>query len=416
MDTAYQLSDTIMNVDKEPQNGTVIKRECDVITTDLLANDVEPNSYYQEWVNTFKKPEKTDLIRVAYVDSGNQVPDIVYLPAAIGISIGRICGLSGMMTYKLGRIFPLVFYIMLVWLAVSVLPFCNSMTGMTGLSLIALQQASSASYDAIINGVIILFVSLCVALAYGNVGKKNKLYIFLTLLSALLIVTVKGGVYIPVLMLLILPVERSAKAGNSLLKTKYIIGGSCAVIVACLLVFRRFYALLNTILSTGDVRGGDGYTLSYAFKHPALIVYIFVRTIFNKGEVCIRGMFGGMLGWHNISVSWIFIMPLCCGMFLLIHSENERPPAKKSFKAVCIAVTFITTILIMLAMLFSETKMGKPNIWGLQGRYLIPVEAVLLMALSTSMITVNHNQKQKIIFAMLTIQAVAMLEIVALII
>ena len=430
MDTAYQLANTLMRVDKEPQNGTILKRECDIIATDLLAYDVESNSYYQEWNNTLKNAENTELKRVAYVDSGNQVPDVVYLPSAIGIIIGRLIGSSGMMTYQLARIVPLLCYIMLIWFSIRLLPFCNSMTGMAGLSLIALQQAASASYDCIINGTMILFISSCLMLAYrksdrkqySTLSKRDKYIIIINIailiIASLLIATVKGGVYLPLLLLLILPISRNCKNNYyfSNIKVFLTVFGIVVVIAATVLMCIRFKPMFEIILSDSAFKGAEGYTLSYAFRHPTAILYMIWRTIIKQGDTYVRGLFGGMLGWHNIKVSWLFIIPLLIGLVMLIHAEGERPVSYKFYRVLAFVIFGTVIILIMLALLFSETKMGKETIWGLQGRYAIPVEILILSAISTPMVNVKKDQAVKIIFSLFAIEVFALLEVVAMII
>ena len=420
MDTAYQISNDILRSDKEPQDETILKRKCDVITAELLANDVETNSYYQEWFNTFKKPEGEELIRVLYVDVGDQVPDVVYYPAAIGITIGRLSGASGMMTYQLARLMSLLVYIILVWMAIRILPFCNSLTGMVALSLIALQQAASASYDSMINGAIILFVSLCLRFAYDkddNMSAKSvkTVYMVLTFALAVFIMTIKGGVYTPILLLLIIPVVRDCRyiLGGKKHMRKYILALAIAgVLIAAFAVF-RFYPLFKSVLSGGELNGEEGYTLSYAVKHPLAVVYIYWRTILKNGDTYLRGLFGGILGWHNIKVSWLIIVPLIIGHLLLVHVEDERPLSTRSYRALSVGISFIVIVLVMSALFFCETKRGRATIWGIQGRYFIPIESLLLSSLVSPMIKVDKLQADRIIYVMCIFETFAMIEIVS---
>lgn len=413
MDTAYQLSNTIMRVDKEHQEGTVLKRECDIVTSDLLANDVESNSYYQLVNNTFKKPVNTSLKRVAYVDSGNQVPDIVYLPAALGITVGRIAGASGMMTYQLARVISLLVYILLVWLAVKLTPFCNTVTAMAGISLIALQQGASASYDAVINGVIMLFTAVALATIYANRETPNKLYIVLLIVTALLIVTVKGGVYIPALLLLMLLFKEFIRKNGSKKKSirRMIITLAVVIVAAISAAILKFYPVVKSLLESTEVHGGERYTLSEVISHPLAVLYMYWRTIMKSGETYLRGMFGGMLGWHNIKVSWIFMLPVIVGVWLLVHVENERPPRDRSYKVIAILAPCMVVALVMLAMLFAETTITASTIWGIQGRYFVPIIPLMMSAFSTPIITVGREKSARIIYTMIISEMLAAMQI-----
>ena len=413
MDTAYQLANAIMRVDKEPQEGTILKRECDIITSDLLANDVESNSYYQLWFNSMKASNDTALKRVDYVDSGNQVPDIVYLPAAIGICLGRIMGASGIMTYQIARIMSLIVFIFLAWLAIRIIPFCNELLAMVATSMIVLQQAASASYDAMINGILLLFIAVCMQLAYGGRQKYKKIYVILLLLMAVFIAVVKGGVYIPVLLLVLLIFQNKRK-NNSVNKysVKHIFAAVAGLFIVIGLALMKFYPVIIMMIEGGELKGGERYNIAYVLKHPLAILYTFWRTVIKNGEKYIRGVFGGVLGWHNIEISWIFILPIVVGLLLLINVEQERPPQKRSYKITVLGISFLTIILIMFAMLFAETKIGKATIWGIQGRYFIPVEMLLLTSLQSTMVNVSKEKAARIEWTMYIIEAVALLQVV----
>lgn len=405
MDTAYQLSNKLMRVDKEPQEGTVLKRECDIVTSDLLANDVESNSYYQMWVKTFQKPDSTTLVRVSYVDSGIQVPDIFYLPAAIGITIGRLLNVSGMMTYQLARLMSLLIYVIMMWFAVKMIPFCNTLLAMLSVSMIALQQAASASYDAMINGVIFLFISVCLRLAYGN--DKKKRYIVALIVLAMLIAMVKGGVYIPILFLALLIFKK--QSGKRLNYKKIALIGLGVVALLGLMVW-KFYPILNNILKDG-YNNGECYTPAYIIKHPLDVVYVYWRTIIGSGEKLLRGVFGGVLGWHNIVVSWIFMLPIIVCLLLLIHVENQRPPVDRKYKAVSITISVVVIALVMCSMMLTITKAGSASIYGIQGRYFTPVLVPILSCLSTKTVNLSRYKTNYVVMTYLFVELLALIEV-----
>ena len=105
------------------ESGTIYKRRCDVEMSDMLANGLESNSYFQLMTDTFHRAEDTELMEVGYVDSTNLVPGIVYIPSALGISLGRILGLSAMFTLQMARVFNLICFVLLAWAAVRMIPF-----------------------------------------------------------------------------------------------------------------------------------------------------------------------------------------------------------------------------------------------------------------------------------------------------
>ena len=67
----------------------------------MLSNGLETNSYYQLLFHSFEFASDTDLIEISYVSTSSLVPAVVYVPAAIGLSIGRLLHLSPMLTFQL---------------------------------------------------------------------------------------------------------------------------------------------------------------------------------------------------------------------------------------------------------------------------------------------------------------------------
>ena len=83
LDTAYKYSNQILFVQSTDTPGTIYKRECDARLSEMLANGLESNSYYQLLYHTFERPSDTQMVQVSYIDGTNLVPGIVYLPAAL---------------------------------------------------------------------------------------------------------------------------------------------------------------------------------------------------------------------------------------------------------------------------------------------------------------------------------------------
>ena len=134
LDTAYKYSNKILFVEDTGNPGTIYKRRCDVEMSDMLANGLESNSYFQLMTDTFHRAEDTELMEVGYVDSTNLVPGIVYIPSALGISLGRILGLSAMFTLQMARVFNLICFVLLAWAAVRMIPFGKNVLAMTALA------------------------------------------------------------------------------------------------------------------------------------------------------------------------------------------------------------------------------------------------------------------------------------------
>ncbi len=411
MDTAYKLSNDLLFVNDSEEQGVIMKRHCDVIMSDMLANGVESNSYYQLLENTFEKPENTELVMVNYVDSSNLVPDFIFLPTAIGISIGRLLGLSAMLTLQLGRICNLIVFVLLVWVAINRIPYGKNVMAALGFTPIALQQAASASYDPVITGMIFLYAASVMRLAESEKGSKRD--VITVAIIVVLLALVKGGVYLPlVCLLLIIFAQNNVRKYLKGIKKRWIVVG---VGIACLAVVGLLYkfvmAMSALIITEIDETNLDSlYSLSYIIKHPLDVLYLYWNTLIKSGAGHFTGMLGGKLGWHDIQISWLLIIILFVSLILLVHVERDT--YKGSVKSrICIGASCLVSILlIMLSMLFACTTLGNTHIVGIQGRYYLPLAPLLFMISANSMMQVNHKQCYRIWFTLVFVNIMVALQ------
>lgn len=414
MDTAYKYSNMLLFIPDTGEEGKIYKRRCDVEMGDMLANDLESNSYYQLLERTLEKDENKELIAVSYVDTTNLVPGVFFLPAAVGISIGRILYMPAMLTFQLGRICNLIIFVLLVWYAVRIIPFGKNLFGMLGLLPIAIQQAASASYDAMINGIIFLFVAMCFKMEDRQSWNKRNLLILCLL--AVMIVSVKGGVYFPVLFLLCMPFKRKNK-GQTNKKVFYqrmilLAGGGIAIFSALLIKYMPTVKwILMSLTKTGE--GEDYYTLQYVLKHPLEVICLFWNTLMEIGDTHFRGMLGGMLSWHNVKVNWIFIIMLLIGLLLLSHVEGDRYYGGKKQKILLISAGMFSVLLIMASMMFACTTLNATHILGLQGRYYLALAPLAFLTVTTSMVHVKKEQCTNIWLTLMLTEMFIILEVIA---
>lgn len=411
MDTAYKLSNDLLFVEDSKEPGMIVKRHCDVVVGDMLANGVESNSYYQLLEHTFEKPENTELVTVSYVDSSNLVPDFIFLPTAIGISIGRLLGLSAMLTLQLGRICNLIVFILLVWFAIRKIPYGKNVMAAVGLTPIALQQAASASYDPVITGIIFLYIASVMRIAESK--KINKRDVVMVAIIVVLLALVKGGVYLPlVCLLLIIFAQNNVRQYLKGIKKRWIIA---SVGIACLAVaamLYKFMPVLSSLMITDiDETDLDSlYSLSYVLKHPVDLLYLYWNTFMESGAGHLAGMLGGKLGWHDIHMSWLLVIIWLISLIFLVHVEQDKYNGTTKSR-ICVGACCITSVLlIMLSMLFACTTLGNTHIVGIQGRYYLPLAPLLFMIVANSMIKIHDKQCQKIWFTLVGVNIMVVLQ------
>lgn len=420
IDTAYYYSNKMMFSSGNDTDNTIYKRKCDIIMKDMLVNGLESNSYYQLKSHFFEIPDDTELVEVSYVNTGHIVPDIVYIPTAIGISVGRLLHLSSLLTFFLGRLCNLVFFIILIYLSLQIIPFGKQVLGAVMLLPITMQQAASASYDPFITGIITLFLSLCFSLTYNPKIYKRQLAALAILM--LLIVFTKGGVYAPLCLLVLLIIKKHYQPKRGFRKSTLLkVGAGLAGLVLLFGIFlwKNSSVLLSIFAPAAASEAVDysatTYSLSYFYRHPAHIFYIFWRTLLTSTDDHLRSLLGGRLSWLDIKINWIFLIVLFICLLLLAHTTQDSFKGGVKTRLLIAGSCGISIFLVMLSMLFAYTTMDYDHIVGLQGRYYLALFCPLLLITKNSMIKVSQQQAQKILLTILLTNMLVIINAIVLI-
>ena len=129
-----------------------------------------------------------------------------HLPATVGIYIGIILGVPGYWVLQLGELFALAFYAYICYIALKLIPIKKTMMAWFMLFPMALQQASSINYDAVLIPMCYLYISYILYLKYN--AEEIKLNNTLILLTMWLLITyIKVPYVLLVLLVFLLPLE-----------------------------------------------------------------------------------------------------------------------------------------------------------------------------------------------------------------
>ncbi len=415
-DAAYYYSDLILRVPGTGHEGTIYKRSCDAVLQDSLANTLEGNHYYQLKKHFLESALDSELTEVPYTITSHIVPGFTYFPAAIGISFGRLLHLGAFSTFTLGRLFDLLVYVLLVSLSLRLMPFGRNLTAMICLLPISLQQAASASYDAVLMG--ILFLTGALFLSFWNKERLGRLDIIAaSVLSGLLAIS-KGGVYLPVLLLLgpvfIKRIQGYRNRGTAAGRTGIqhvrkawliVLCAFLAGIAAAGIYMLKFRLTMATILGQ-DANGGTEMTYGAGMfiRAPQKLIYMLWKTLIDVGDTHLRDLFGGRLSWLQVKTGWPFLLFLLIGVLLLVHTEEDRMSSSWREKAVLLLAASCVVLLVDLSMLLAYTVTSSSHIQGIQGRYYLPVFHLFLLGCTTDMVHVGKKQASIISFTMIFVE------------
>ncbi len=317
---------------------------------------------------------------------------VQYFPQLIGFYIGKVLNLNPYLIGILGRIFNLIFYIIIGYFSLKLVPKTKLFYLLILLSPNMLQCATTLSADAFTNSIFLLLVALILNKIFNKEGVTKKSQIILLLLSV--IISLCKIVYVPVVFLLLLIDYKKFKNGKKEKNTFVIV----TIIISCIvsLIWMNF---LNGVFDIAY----DQSDLQKAFVLSNIIEYfiIFIRTFSINFVKYIECLFVGTTMYHSqlempSLISFIYIVLVV----LALYNDSSKNNLKISQK---IFIGFISIIIIGLigtaiyvqctAQFFS---VGNPTIQGIQGRYFIPI--IIFLPLFIPKITNQLKLDNKILY------------------
>ncbi|XJZ28580.1 DUF2142 domain-containing protein [Bacillota bacterium Lsc_1132] len=332
-------------------------------------------------------PEKRIFIR----NYASSYPPTIYIPQAIGVTLGRILFHSPLMMMYLGRIFNLFAYLAIVYTALKIVPIKKNLFYILALLPMSINQASTLSGDSTIISSAFLFVAYVLYLAYGKVEKIKRKHVLTTIGIGIFIVVSKI-VYFPILLLFfIIPLRKFMDKKDFIKKLLFILVG-----------FTIPYLIWNWLnlanLSIPDVRTHAGVSpkeqISFIFTHPFEYAKILLDSFIKLGESKFLGMLGTVIAIYHYSTpnlviyTYLFLMIL----FGLVNNETDLEHSwRKIDKTLMVFIMLAVILLVYTALYVGFTPVGYPVVLGIQGRYFIPVAIFFFLSISNQQFIHKHK-------------------------
>ena len=395
--THFFQSYAVSNLDFKPhrfQNekytyyGSELPKSVFVATDDFLTDtagkpDVEFDTrLFGEYINQPLNPQVT-----AHEHNGSGYAPIVYLPQAIGITIGKIFNTSPLIMIWLGRLINLIVWVVLIYLAIKIIPFGKWAMAILALNPMAVFLSASLSADVVTTALAFLFFSIIASSLVSKSTLSTKTTITLVGLLVLLGLTKPTNILFGLLLLAI-----PWKSFVTLRKFWLICLGSIGIAIAVSLAW-NVVVVGEASQSTAQLqRPGVGIDsaaqLTGIVQQPLyfiktlLVNYVFV-TPGHYGNQVLQSTFG-RFGWLDTSLPLWTIALYILGLFLALIYQLGRGKRLSLFqKAVSLTILFGLCLANVLAMYLVYTPAGNSVIDGVQGRYFI-AGSVLLLGLFTA--------------------------------
>lgn len=325
---------------------------------------------------------------------------VAYIPQALGISLARLFHMNTIMVVYLGRLFNLLFFVGMTFLAMKRLPFGKEVLFGVALLPMTLHLSASFSYDVMILGCMFYLTAVCLDLAY----EKEKVHIKdVAVLAALMAAAGPCKLIYGVLMglCLLIPVRK--------------FGGWKPWWAAAACVFAAWglsMMLINgqTIVSYATETESvvpwaeeAGYSLTLLLHRPLQAVRMFYQTLLWQADYYHMTMIGAYLGNLDmvLDVPYLVVVMFTAGLFCLaVKKPGERQVMSVGNRVWVAVLCGLCAFAAMVSMLIAWTPLSSQVINGVQGRYFLPFLPVLLMAFKNDLIVLTKNGNRSILYLM----------------
>ena len=310
------------------------------------------------------------------------------LPAMLGIMMGKTLGLSGYVTFLLGRLFNAFYAVALIVLAVRLAPVGRNALMAVSLLPMCLHLFGSFSYDAANIGLGLLTTALLLRLHYGKDQVSLRLMVGFVLCATLL---APGKiVYVTIGLLgVLVPTSRfSSKRVAVCFKVATVL---VPVAFAALLGFTRVTTTLaghtTDAADTLDHRGkqsGTFYTLDDLIGHPVESVAFLLKSLVLRAPSYVGSLLGGSLGWFQQVIRapiWLDVLILLSLLLGVPRAEDDDRALSRTLRIGCLIASTLGILGIMLSMWTGWTFTTDEYIHGVQGRYFLPYAPGIMLVM-----------------------------------
>lgn len=319
----------------------------------------------------------TDSYELAYYSStAEPYLFFAYVVSGSGIFLGRVLHLPFFAQFYLGRIFNVLFSVLIIFLAIKLSGKYQKIFFAVGLIPVVLFQAASYSADMFTNAFALLSISL--TLFYRERKQRIGLKDMAILTTSYLLTFLSKIAYFPIaLLVFLLPKEQFESK-----KTSWVFKWGSLFVVFLGVLWCFLYAQAHGIVQWASTGINAKDQVLFILTHP--IQYLKVLwTTFNTGML---GLFNGatiLLGYcgdlGNVNYFLVLIF-----LILALASCYQAPRLNgkdKFWLFLCIGGCVLVSI---TSLYVTFTPVGNSTVLGYQGRYLLPVLAMVLLLFSSS--------------------------------
>jgi uncharacterized membrane protein len=291
----------------------------------------------------------------------------LYLPQITAIRITQLFSDKVYVWFYSARVLNALVAILLVFVALRIAKTHQLLLLVPAVLPMSLYQISSVSSDAMIIGLSIVFVALCIRFV-----DTDGLVIRAALVVCLCLLVWGKPVHLPMGLLLLAPYSRLGWRRAIAFCAAAMAVAAAGEIWWSYLV-RHFFAL-----GSREALGHDpAVQMHFAIAHPILMAKVILETLWYDGTLITFDLIGNF-GWGSLALpAWLYTFAIGTGLAILLCILINL--SRDDFAR--LALVSLTAAGLLFAVLMAAfilwTPVGHEKVYLVQGRYLLPVLAVL---------------------------------------
>ena len=368
-------------------------------------------SYEYVYDNLTSKVEEEGITPISNVWAVSDF-DGVYMMGALGIKVSHMLNLGYVPSMYLGRLFNLLFFALCLFFAIKITPVGKNVFMALSFFPITLHLVNSFSRDVFVISLGFLFTAYLLYLLKQEESYKWWQLVLLAVISVLLAPSkfIYCTLCVAVLLLDIRKVPLLNRIKIKVNPVLAVLGigvfGAAAVAATVMIrpdVLRTVLPAisssesLETLLLTNPEAT---FNIALMLQNPVVTLRLILATIFENGAYYIKSVAGGVLGYNSVIISDAFIIVvLVCAVIATFAEEIDSYALRTRDRAM---FGFIGLVILALVVYLgiSWTPVAYTTIYGIQGKYLLPVLPMALLAFKGKTFAVKKDIFRPICFVL----------------
>ena len=379
---SYRISNEWLGIEDEAYETWMRQTDADLLKDRWAVPTIE--GMHISVQNFLHRTSNTELVQVDYY--AHDTSGLTHMPSALGITLGRLLSFNSFTTYYLGRLSNAALYFILGVLSLYIARGCKEILFIFLMNPLVVNLCCSVNQDGAILPVafmMIAFWSYCNAVMREQ--NRNLTIIEWIVFVILEVLLLNCKVYgIIGLLFITLPHNYDKKLKikkNNLILVSFLMIAVTVITGYMFLKFNKYGGFIIELFAPTTPSGQ--YTLGYIMSHLGHSIKIFFDTLLVEGIDWFISAFGYRVSWET------YLSPLYSVAFIILliisalgSSDQNSMPDKYQKAMMILILSGLFAAVIIRA--YSWTYVEATLIYGVQGRYFIPVLPLLFISIKNN--------------------------------